>query len=264
MRKAMPDEQPDYTLLDRPEISGIMFYPRRDRSLPPAGVTDYRISVDDGVAVHCRFYRYSQSAPSILYFHGNGEVVSDHDYIAPLYHQIGVNLCVADYRGYGESDGRPSFSSMLKDSRLIYTEFRRILAQEGYTSRLYVMGRSLGALSAIEVAAHFQAELAGLIIESGSAGTRGWTRFMPPNDDPKPWEELRQRHLAKIRSIMLPLLQIHGEFDELIPLDSAADLQAIVSSADKTLLVIPGAGHNDILYVGLQQYFGAIKQFVGD
>ena len=258
---ALPE--PDYTLLDRPEITAFIFYPRPDWEPPPPGATDHAVEVAPGVALACRFYRHSKDAPTLLYFHGNGEVASEYDFTAPSYHSIGLNLFVADYRGYGKSGGWPSFSTMVTDARAVFAAFRDLLAQEGYGGRRFVMGRSLGALSALEVAARYPADLSGLIIESGAGGTRGWFRMLRPTDDRGPWEELHRRHLAKLRSIALPLLSIHGERDELIPLDSALELQEALGSERKELVVIPGAGHNDLFYLGTQQYLEAIRQFVG-
>lgn len=89
---------PDYSLLDLTPAGRSMFYPRRDWWPPPVGATDHSIPVDEGVAVAVRFYRYSVIAPTILFFHGNGEVAPEYDETAQFYRQIGVNLIVADYR----------------------------------------------------------------------------------------------------------------------------------------------------------------------
>ena len=35
-----------------------------------------------------------------------------------------------------------------------------------------------------------------------------------------------------------------------------------IQTEDKHLLVIPGAGHNDLMFVGMRQYFEAIRRFV--
>jgi len=257
-----PLPEPDYTLLDRPDISAFIFYPRRDWSPPPDGARDHDVPVAPGIAVSCRFYPHAKEAPTILYFHGNGEVVSDYDYTAPLYNSAGINLLVADYRGYGKSGGTPSFSTMVADSRAIFDSGQEVLAQQGFTGPRFVMGRSLGALSALQVAARFQSDLSGLIIESGAGGTRGWFRMLGPNEGRAPWEELHRRHLERLRLITLPLLMIHGEHDELVPLESALELQEAVSSTQKSLVVIAGAGHNDLFYLGLEEYMAAIKGFV--
>ena len=63
-----------------------------------------------------RFYASERSRPTLLYFHGNGEIASDHDDIAPLDHEIGLNLFVAEFRGYGSSGGRPSVAGLIADA----------------------------------------------------------------------------------------------------------------------------------------------------
>ena len=107
----------DYAPLDRPEISMNSFYPRRNWTATPDGAEDHTITVADGVDLSCRFFPVGQENPTILFFYGNGETASDYDNIAPIYNQIGVNFFVADYRGYGRSDGSPAFRSMLSDAR---------------------------------------------------------------------------------------------------------------------------------------------------
>jgi pimeloyl-ACP methyl ester carboxylesterase len=124
------------------------------------------------------------------------------------------------------------------------------------------MGRSLGALSAVELAATDPAGFRGLILESGAAGIRGWNRFARPGDDPAPWERLREAQRARFAAITLPLLSIHGAWDELIPLETAVEVQEAAGSAVKELVIIPEAGHNDLLATGLHQYFEALRAFI--
>jgi pimeloyl-ACP methyl ester carboxylesterase len=66
-----------------------------------------------------------------------------------------------------------------------------------------------------------------------------------------------------MQSIRLPVLQIHGEWDEIIPLQSAIDFHEYLETGRKELVVIPGAGHNDIGWVGRELYFGALSRFIG-
>ena len=105
-----------YSILDRPEVLQFIFYPRKDVSKSPPNSTDCSVPVGEGTSIGCRFYVHSHESPSILLFHGNGEVVSDYDGIAPIYHHTGLNLFVADYRGYGASGGTPTFTNMVSDA----------------------------------------------------------------------------------------------------------------------------------------------------
>ena len=255
-------DQDDYRLLDRPEFVQFIFYPRREHTAPPPNSTDFVIEVEQGVTITCRFYVNDVQSPSILLFHGNGEVVSDYNFIGPIYNQVGANLFVADYRGYGASTGRPGFSTMVADSHLIYARFVAILREGGYSNRKFVKGRSLGSVSAIELASHYEKDLEGLIIESGFASTlRLMTRLGFPSDL-LPIKDPGFPNLSKIKSVHLPTLIIHAENDSLIPLEQAKDLYEHVGTEAKRLLVIPDADHNDLLMRGMQQYFRAIEEFI--
>lgn len=251
----------DYSALDRPEILAFVFYPRRDFTRTPPNASDYFILVDKDVSISCRFYIHSQSSPSILYFHGNGEVVSDHDYIAPMYNQLGINLFVADYRGYGGSQGNPTLSNMVSDAPSIFKAFSDILQQEHYSSNIFVMGRSLGSISAIEIAYRYQEQIKGLIIESGFATLAKLLFHLGLSAESLGIEDPEFPNLAKIRNITVPTLIIHGECDQIIPATEGEVLFHNAAAKDKRLLIIPGANHNDIMWIGKEKYFQAIKKF---
>jgi uncharacterized protein len=258
----MTSQSPDYALIDRAGAAGFLFYPRRDTSQPPAGATDLMIEVEPGVSVAARFYSHDRGAPTILYFHGNGEIAADHDGIAPMYREIGLNLFVAEFRGYGKSGGTPAFASLVSDSHPVAAAFRRVLDEDGHTGRRYVMGRSLGSHPALEIAAHAAEGFDGLIIESGAANLRRLVGMIGMDAESGPGHELVTAHEAKVRSIRLPVLIIHGEYDELIPVTHAAELYDMLEGTARELQVIPGAGHNDILWLGQDQYFESIDSFV--
>jgi len=247
-----------YSLLDCPEITGYVFYPRKDWRQPPAGATDHLISVEEGLSVACRFYGMEGAFASILFFHGNGEVASDYDWVAPLYNGQGMNLFVADYRGYGLSGGEPTFPHMVADSHFIFRYFCDLLS----ASPLFVMGRSLGSDCALELAAEYPGDIRGLILESGSANPgRLLRRFNAPVPRGA-LDDLERACLERANSINLPVLVIHGECDSLIPVSHAIDFYENVGAKDKELVIIPGAGHNDIMFIGMELYYSAIRDFV--
>ena len=255
----------EFALLDRPEILQFIFYPRKDFSSEPrvANATNHLIPVDEGISISCRFYLADGEAPNILFFHGNGEIASDYDNIAPLFTQIGVNFFVADYRGYGSSGGMPTFSAMMKDAHPVFDGFKRILRQEGYSGSFFVMGRSLGAAPAIELAFNYQDEMGGLIIESGFASVGRLVDLIGVPVETLSFDQQKLSfNVERIRSITIPTLIIHGEYDNLIPLQHGRDLYQSSGAKDKRLLVIPGATHNDIFLVGMDDYLKAMKEFV--
>lgn len=254
--------QPDYSLLDQQQILQFIFYPRGDWTPSPPGTSDYLVSVGEGVSISCRFYPASEGSPCMLFFHGNGEVACDYDGIAPLYNQEGISLFVADYRGYGLSGGWPTFADMTADAHPIFNFFVNTVRSLGHGGPLFLMGRSLGTHSVLELASHYPEHLSGLIVESGSANMARLLRFLTTPVDPDRLKKLEEAVTATVRSITLPLLIIHGEWDTLIPPSHASYLFETVGSEVKRLEIIPGAGHNDIMLVGMEQYFSAIKEFV--
>lgn len=256
--------QADYSALDRPEILAFVFYPRRDVTRAPSGASDHFVPVDRGVSIACRFYVHSAGAPSVLYFHGNGEVVSDYDHIASMYNRMGLNLFVADYRGYGASGGRPTLSNTVSDASIVFGALGDILDSRDYRRDVFVMGRSLGSMSAIEVANRYQAGIKGLIIESGFTSFAsfaslvlhlGFAVISPGIED------LEFPNLAGIRTIAVPTLIIHGEDDQIIPAAEGEALFRGSAAKDKKLVLVPGAGHNDIMWMGMESYLGAIREF---
>ena len=250
--------QVDYSALDDPNISMNSFFPRQGWTPTPEGVQDYTVNVGDDIGLSCRFFSYGNSAPTILFFYGNGETAIDYNSIAPFYNQVGLNFFVADYRGYGKSGGSPSFTTMLSDANTVLEAMRIVLGASGYQGPVYVMGRSMGRHSAFELAAKEDPAINGVIIESGRPSLGQFTGGLVPQQADK----LEEAYRAKAASIAIPVLVIHGEMDALAPLDDAEEMFRNFASTEKKMLVIPGAGHNDLLFKGLDEYFTAIGDFI--
>jgi hypothetical protein len=94
-------------LLDHPVLSQRLFFPRRDRPADPFLVEC------GGAQLACLRRARHPGAGTLLHFHGNGEVVADYagdfaDWVLDL----GANVCLAEYRGYGASDGTPAWASL--------------------------------------------------------------------------------------------------------------------------------------------------------
>ena len=249
----------DYSVLDNLAGSARSFYPQRHWTETPEGAADYGIAVDNGVTLSSRLHPVGRDNPTILFFYGNGETAAGYDAIAPFYNQIGANFFVADYRGYGASGGRPTFTTMLADSRLVLDWLRGAMTELNFSGPVYVMGRSMGRHAAGELAVTASEHINGVIIESGRPNLGRFTEGL----DAESAKALEEAYHEKFYSINIPALVIHGQLDELAPLADAVNMHAKMHSTEKHLEVIPGAGHNDLMYVGIQQYFDAIRTFMG-
>lgn len=248
---------------DAPEVLSVIFHPRPDYS-PPDAERDIVVPVSDGVNLGGRVHPATPESPLILFFHGNGEIASDYDDIVPLFTQAGIGFLIVDFRGYGKSGGVPTISNLLADARTVFDHLPRLLAERGLSpSAIYVMGRSLGSASAIEIAAHARNGIAGLIIESGYAyGMRLIARLGGPTVDVGEDGKVGTAALAKMPGITVPTLIIHGEEDFIIPVDDAYALHEHSGATDKRLVTIPNAGHNDLFWTGRDRYVAAVKSLI--
>ena len=254
---------PNYAEIDNSFLLNYIFYPRTDFTHPPKNAFDLFVPVEKDISVSCRFYIGDKNWPLILYFHGNGEVVSDYDHIAPIYIQRELNLVVTDYRGYGASGGSPTLTAISGDCHLIFAAVKEEISKRGFEGGLWIMGRSLGSISAIELAYRWKQDFRALIIESGFVSILPVMKHLDlslPSDTRT--DGIEEEALAMVREIKLPALIIHGEDDTLVPLREARKFYDNLGSAEKRLLVIPGADHNDIMFVGIDQYFEAIKKLI--
>jgi hypothetical protein len=261
----MPSDKPDYALLDRPEVLNAIFHPRAEWGVPSSTDEERapRISVGPNTHIGTRFHAVSGALATILFFHGNGEIASDYDDLGPLYNRMGINFLVADYRGYGRSNGQPTVSAMLSDGHTILAYVRRWLAERHQPQPLIVMGRSLGSASALELAAAYPEQMDGLIVESGFAYAEPLLRLLGVNLARLGFREDQGfGNLDKIRRYVGPTLIIHAEYDHIIPFADGLALYDASGAAHKRLLRIEGANHNDIFARGLSLYMQAIHELV--
>jgi uncharacterized protein len=256
----------DYAALDRPEVLHLLFHPRPEwrSTATTTPARDELITVDTDVVIGARFHMTAPTAANILFFHGNGEIVADYDDLGPVYNRMGVNFLAVDYRGYGRSTGKPTVRHMMQDSHVVFNYVLDWLKSNSYSGPVVVMGRSLGSASALELAASHPSQLDGLIIESGFAYAGPLLQRLGINLSAVGFRESEGfTNLDKIRDFHKPVLIIHAELDHIIPFADAQTLYDHCPAADKILLKIPEAGHNDIFARGLTQYLAAIKAFSG-
>lgn len=174
-------------------------------------------------------------APLLLFTHGNGELI---DYWPSAFDEPrgwGLAVLLLEYPGYGRSEGRPSQRSITE----------AILAADAWArqqpridaSRIIPYGRSLGGSAAAILAAERPAP--ALILESAFTSARAFARqFGAPGflvRDPLDT-------LAAVGRFQGPVLVLHGDHDEIVPLDHGRTLAA--ASPRATFRPLP-CGHND-------------------
>jgi alpha-beta hydrolase superfamily lysophospholipase len=254
----------EFKAYDHPSILNFIFYPRQDdyRPADTARATGYMVPVGEGVDVSCRFYFGDAENANLLFFHGNGELASEYEDIGVAFNSIGLNLFVADYRGYGGSGGRPSVTSMMKDAHPIARWFKQFLKDKDYTGSRFIMGRSLGSAPAIELAAAYPADFRGMVIESGFCdvtdllGRMGRILHQPGRAAPA------SPGFDRVIKITMPALVVHGQYDSIVPLEEGEKIIRNIASADKKMVIIPEADHNTIFAEGIELYLRELGDFV--
>ena len=254
----------EFKAYDHPSILNFIFYPRQDdyRPIDTGRASGYMVSVGEGVDIYCRFYFGEAENANLLFFHGNGELASEYEDIGVAFNGIGLNLFVADYRGYGGSGGRPSVTGMMRDAHAIERWFKQFLKDNTFTGSRFIMGRSLGSAPAIELAAAYPSEFKGMVIESGFCdvsdllGRMGRILHQPGLAAPV------SPGFDRVMKITMPVLVIHGQYDSIVPLEEGEKIFRNVASADKKMVIIPEADHNTIFAEGMELYLRELGDFV--
>lgn len=175
-------------------------------------------------------------APVIFFSHGNAEDLSGYDWIFDQWQQSGCGVFAYDYPGYGISEGEPTESSVNESAETAWQFLRDTLGIPA--ERVIIVGRSVGCGPSLVIAqknAH-----AGLILISPfRSAFQSVTRVPVFFGDLFPNEDV-------ISSIHSPLLIIHGEKDRVIPCSQGRALFDRSPSNDKSWLMLPDCGHNDI------------------
>ncbi len=240
---------------DSDAFNQTLFFPRPISDAPPWNAVDHVVDVD-GAALHLRIHNGSHPSSTVLFFHGNGEVVTDYDASASAFADAGASLAVVDYRGYGKSTGKPMLRAIMLDAHAVLASTLRLV--DGH---VIVMGRSIGSACANELYADPSAlpeRVRGFVLESGftSIPRLAERRNMHAPAQVEPIFD----PIAKLRRGAHPLLILHGARDTLVRPDEAEDAFAASGSTDKELVMLAGRGHNDISMA--PEYWSKLGAFI--
>jgi hypothetical protein len=252
--------------IDSPAVSHVVFYPR-NMPIPSnlnQDIKALKLQINEEILIGGYFFLNKSEFPTILLFHGNGEIALEYQYLTSLFFECGVNLAVVDFRGYGHSSGEPTYSSLLSDAFPIYQKFKRWIDDEGLKNSLFVQGRSLGSACASEIGAQNPEDLRGVIFESGFASVYNMmTRLFGVKGPGITPEHLsKYSNDSRVKQFKKPVLAIHGTMDWIIPPSEGKLLfDSVPKNIEKKLIMIEGAGHNDIFSFN-EEYVSALKTFI--
>jgi pimeloyl-ACP methyl ester carboxylesterase len=244
-------------VLDHPLISKQVFFPR------PSGV-DPTLRVDvGGIELGCHLRRVDPKARTVVYFHGNGELAAECDrYFSGMFTDLGINICFAEYRGYGASGGTPALAGMLGDG------VRIVEALGVPPERVIAFGRSLGSLYAVELVRRLP-QIGGLVIESGIADVLDlWPLEKVSTSFGGTAAEITSAITAcldqrtKLTGYTGPFLVMHTAHDQLLEPSHAKRLHTWGGGSDKRLVIFSQGNHNTIFAANATEYLSEVRSFL--
>jgi uncharacterized protein len=246
--------------------SRLIYFPGNQRTLtpPPASlglpIERVRLPTADGITLVSWVIRseLDSTGPWLLICHGNAGNLSEFD--RPVHYaglrQLGLNLLVFDYRGYGESSGRPSENGLYRDAEAAYRYLRE--KRDIPPDRIVVFGHSLGSAVAVDLASRVPS--AGLILDGALTSVIDRGQELYPYIPVRWIAGSRFNSIEKISRVRVPKLFLHARGDEVIPLAHGRRLFE-AALQPKTFVELEG-GHGDAFDVDSANYFGSIAKFL--
>ncbi len=201
--------------------SHMIFFPMTRMQQTPADwgleYEDVNFNTEDKVQLHSWYIPQPQSERVLLFFHGNAGNISHRRESIEIFHRLGLNVFIIDYRGYGQSQsngkGKPSEQGLYRDAAAAwrYLTKQKDIAPE----KIIIFGRSLGGVIAARLASEVEAR--GLILESTLSSARDFARQV--------FKVLARLVVIRfdfdtveyLRQVNTPVLVLHSPDDEIMP-----------------------------------------------
>jgi pimeloyl-ACP methyl ester carboxylesterase len=244
---------------------GLLFFPERALASVPERIADIiREDVDftskNGKRLHGWYFNNPGSNKVALCSDGNAGNISYRVPLIDILLQCHVSVLIYDYQGYGLSEGKPSLDGICEDGVAAY-DFLAEKRKQADTM-VVLLGESLGTGVACQIAR--QRKVDGIILTSPFSSMLHLGRSIYPIFKLFPNFLLPKQHLDNIAVLSkphAPLLILHGERDEIIPMSEAERLFA-GASEPKRFVRLPRAGHNDIYDGSRAEYQAAVQEFL--
>ena len=235
---------PDKAIAGTPDSIGLRF-------------DDVTLTTADRVRIHGWFIPASTNAPlTILFLHGNAGNISHRFDKLEILHQLGADVFMIDYRGYGRSEGSPDEQGTYRDAQAAYEYLTGSRARPA--KRIVVYGESLGSAVAVDHAAKFP--VGGIIIEEAFTSVGDVGQKMFPFLPVRWLVQNKYDTLSKIGRINAPLLIFHSRQDEFFSMRHAERLLA-AAREPKRLVELRGS-HNEAFLVSGETYRVALAEFL--
>ncbi len=249
-----------YFMQDQMIFPGTATHAKQDMQVAEAPTTKLiHLQLNDGSPIVARYDLAANAnpnqAPVVLLFYGNGQCAKTTGGVIYLFQQLGFNVLTPDYPGYGMSDGTPSELSLFATADACW-EYLQRQGNDRAPAAVHIVGWSLGTGVAIDLASRVQAK--SLTTISAYTSMDAMARLRAPF---LPTFIILKHHfnnLDKIAKVQCPILMIHGQKDDFIPVEMSQALAAR-ATAPVTTLYPPESDHNNIFDLDLKPLLSAMQ-----
>jgi len=240
----------------------ILFQPPAGVDTSPVAARQVHYSASDGAALFAFVVGDCiPQHPVVLAFHGNAEnarwLVP---WAATLARQATACVVLAEYRGYDGLPGAPSYVSSARDAlaALAYvTETSKVSP-----SNVVLFGHSLGSAIAVELGAAVGART--LILQAPFTSARDMAGRLSVPGVRWLFRLISRVHFdteARVGAIATSVWVAHGDRDLVVPVRMGRQVFAAAAHPGE-LLIVSGAGHNDVAEIGGAAYWSWLVRAV--
>jgi len=240
--------------------SHYVYYPERILVADPGSIGLYFESVQfetaDGVRLSGWFIPSDSVRGVILFCHGNAGNISHRLESIQIFHRLGLDVFIFDYRGYGQSEGKPTEHGTYEDAEAAW----RYLVEERQTnpSQVIVFGRSLGGAVASWLA---QSHTPGaLILESTFTSLPDIAATLYPYLPVRLLLRFEYNTAEYLGRVYCPVLIVHSPDDEIMPFRHGQQLFEMAREP-KRFLEISGT-HNEGFTISGKGYEAGLNAFI--
>lgn len=239
----------------------LIYFPTRTLSVHPGSFglawEKVRLTTSDGERLSAWYLPAARrDAPALLCLHGNGGNLSDRVEKMRIFHAAQAAQLWVEWRGYGESSGRPSEAGLYRDAQAARDWL--VAAQRAPASRLVLYGESLGCGPAVELAAR-GGPAAGLIVDSAFTSIPDMAHIALPWL-PRRLIRTRFDNLSKLPEVKIPTLFLHSPQDDIVPYEMAKRNFA-AAGGPKRFVDLKGDHNEGFLDTG-EAYGNAVRDFL--
>lgn len=217
---------------------------------------DVSITTRDGEKLHGWYVPAIRGRGVVLFFHGNAGNISHRLDSIEIFHQLGLDTLIIDYRGYGQSSGKPTEQGTYLDAEAAWSY---LVDERGIAAnRIIIFGRSLGG--AIGAWLGTQQTAAAVIIESSFTSGVDMARRLYPFLPARLITRLHYPAAEYASRLQCPVLVVHSRDDEIIPFEMGQSIYAAAPQR-KSFLELRG-DHNSGFFISRNDYLPGLDKFI--